>query len=299
MKVKYIIPSYNRAELLCQTTLKLLNKNGIGEVSVLISKKQYDMYKKELATYNFDTKIHLLTTEEEGIGNIRNLIREMYGEGTNVLMIDDDIKEVCIKDDESGELIELENISGFVQMMFRKCEKEDIYMWGVQLHTNPYFMHKAFTTGLNYINGSFTGIRIEHTKRKIRTNMNHFEDYLFSILHFVRDKNVLKASNVCLKTKCFNTAGGICNQLGGLKNRRVEAVTNGTLLELHFGDLLYLKHSKKYNVLNIKLKKVKWRENFLELWDSWDAHTNPRPNEEIVLDNITKDVQNWDITVEA
>ena len=125
--------------------------------------------------------------------------------------------------------------------------------------------------------------------------MAHFEDYLFSILHFVRDKNVLKASNVCLKTKCYNSKGGICSQVGGLGKRKEEAVTNGTLLESHFAELLYLKHSKKYNFLNIKLKKVKWRECYLDLVDNWNDHNNPPPIKNVEIDDITKALLNWDL----
>ena len=162
----------------------------------------------------------------------------------------------------------------------------------------PFFMKKDFVRGLNYINGSFTGVRIEHTKKKIRTNIDHFEDYLFSILHYIRDKNVLKASNVCLKTKCFNTTGGICSHKGGLVNRKEEAVTNSDLLESHFGELLYLKHSKKYDIINIQLKKMKWRESYLDLWDNYNKHTNQTEKKDIVFDNLEKDLENWNVDYE-
>ena len=294
MNVEYVIPSYSRANLLCETTLKLLDKHKIKEVTVIVSEFQEQTYKDELEKHRFNIKVNLFPTELEGIGNIRNLIRDMYSEGTNVLMVDDDIKQVCIKNDETNKLIEMENINEFVEKMFKKCVEEDIYYWGVHLHNNPFFMKKDFVRGLNYINGSFTGVRIEHSKKKIRTNINHFEDYLFSILHYIRDKNVLKAANVCLKTKCFNTSGGICNQLGGLNNRKGEAVQNGDLLESHFGDLLYLKHSKKYDIINIQLKKMKWRESYLDLWDNYNKHTNPIEKKDIEFDNLEKELENWD-----
>ena len=271
MKIKYVCPSYKRSKLLCQTTLPLLDSNGIDEISLYLSSDQIKVYRDEISKYNFNIKILYIGTDITGIGNIRNLIRDSYGEGTNVLMIDDDIKSLMFKPEHCDKLETLDNISEFVHKMFQRCIDNDVYMWGVQLHNNPYFMHSDFTTGLSYINGSFTGIRIEHTKRKIRSDINHFEDYLFSMLHFIRDKSILKAANVCLLTKCFNPEGGICQQAGGLAGRKVEAIKNGAKLELHFGELLYLKHSKKYDIVNIKLKKVKWRESFLDLWDNYEA----------------------------
>jgi len=296
MKIKYVCPTYKRSKLLCQTTLPLLDSNGIDEISLYLSSDQIKMYRDEISKYNFNIKILYIGTDITGIGNIRNLIRDSYGEGTNVLMIDDDIKSLMFKPEHCNKLETLDNISEFVHKMFQRCIDNDVYMWGVQLHNNPYFMHSDFTTGLSYINGSFTGIRIEHSKRKIRSNMNHFEDYLFSMLHFIRDKSILKAANVCLLTKCFNPEGGICQQAGGLAGRKVEAIKNGAKLELHFGELLYLKHSKKYDIVNIKLKKVKWRESFLDLWDNYEATKTIETS--VDLQNLEKAVEDWDINNE-
>tara|TARA_R110000822_G_scaffold301738_1_gene425714 strand:- start:221 stop:1126 length:906 start_codon:yes stop_codon:yes gene_type:complete len=296
MKIKYVCPSYKRSKLLCQTTLPLLDSNGIDEISLYLSSDQVKVYRDEISKYNFNIKILYIGTDITGIGNIRNLIRDSYGEGTNVLMIDDDIKSLMFKPEHCDKLETLDNISEFVHKMFQRCIDNDVYMWGVQLHNNPYFMHSDFTTGLSYINGSFTGIRIEHTKRKIRSDINHFEDYLFSMLHFIRDKSILKAANVCLLTKCFNPEGGICQQAGGLAGRKVEAIKNGAKLELHFGELLYLKHSKKYDIVNIKLKKVKWRESFLDLWDNYEATKTIETA--VDLQNLEKAVEDWDINNE-
>lgn len=304
MKVTYVCPSYKRAKLLCKTTLPLLDNNGINEISLYLSNDQIKMYRDEISKYNFNIRILYIGTDITGIGNIRNLIRESYGEGTNVLMIDDDIKALMFKPiklknytkEESNKLETLDNISEFVDKMFKRCIDDNVYMWGVQLHNNPYFMHSEFTTGLSYINGSFTGIRIEHSKKKIRTDINHFEDYLFSMLHFIRDKSILKAANVCLLTKCFNPIGGIADQSGGLAGRKAEAVKNGANLELHFGDLLYLKHSKKYDIVNIKLKKVKWRESFVDLWDNYERTKPIETN--VDLENLEKAIENWDINKE-
>jgi len=295
MKITWVCPTYNRSKLLCETTLPLLNKAGIESISLYLSTNELEIYKKEISKYNFDIQIIYVTTEITGIGNIRNLIRDSYGDGTNILMIDDDIKQIMFKPIHLDKLEVLDNIKEFVNNMFIRCEEQNIYMFGVQLHNNPYFMKSEFTTGLSYINGSFTGIRIEHNKEKIRCDINHFEDYLFSILHFIRDKNVLKASNVCLLTKCFNPLGGICQQLGGFKERKKEATTNGSELEYYFPDLVYLKHSKKYDITNIKLKKSKWRDSYIDFWKNYTNRKFLENN--IEVDNLEKAVENWNITL--
>ena len=160
MKITWVCPTYNRSKLLCETTLPLLTKAGIDSISLYLSTNELEIYKKEISKYNFDIQIIYVTTEITGIGNIRNLIRESYGSGTNILMIDDDIKQIMFKPIHLDKLEVLDNIKEFVNNMFIRCEEENIYLFGVQLHNNPYFMKSEFTTGLSYINGSFTGIPI-------------------------------------------------------------------------------------------------------------------------------------------
>lgn len=301
MKVSYIIPSYKRAKLLCQTTLPLLDKHKVDEVSIYVEKDQLEEYQLELTYYRFNIRIHLIPVECTGIGNLRNLIRSSYGTGSNLLMIDDDIKDICIKKDEK--LVSLENLTIFVINMFKKCEEDNIYLWSVQLHNNPYFMKKEYYNSLVYINGSFTGHRIDHSRKKIEVNMNHFEDYLFSIKHFIRDKSVLKAGNVCLKTKCFNSKGGICEQLGSLKIRKLEAERNSRILEDYFSTCMEISYSKKYNVDNVKLKHVKWRPEFVDYLDAYEYATpdffpcidEVEVVEELIIDDITEALSNWDV----
>lgn len=269
-RIEYIIPSYKRANLLCKTTLKLLEAGGIDEVSLYINKTELNDYKETIEKYNYKIRVIYKTIDFDGIGKIRNYIRKIYPSGTNLLMIDDDIDEILIK--ENNVLVPLKNIKKFNEEMFKKAEENNVYLWGVQLHTNPFYMNKKYQIGLSYINGSWTGHRIDHSLKKIETNLDHFEDYLFSILHFIRDRNVLKASQVALKTKCFNAIGGICQQKRGFDKRREEASLNGYRLKSHFDELLYLTVSKKFGVANIRFKNIKWHSDLEKHWESYENY---------------------------
>ena len=282
MNIKYIIPSYKRPNMLCKTTLKLLDKAQVEEVSLYINKTELNDYKEAIAKYNYKIRVIYKTIDFDGIGQIRNYIRQQYPSGSNLLMIDDDIEEILIK--ENNVLVVMKNIKKFNEEMFKKAEENNVYLWGVQLHTNPFFMQKKYQMGLSYINGSWTGHRIDHSLKKIETNLDHFEDYLFSILHFIRDRNVLKASQVALKTKCFNAKGGICQQKRGFDKRREEASLNGYRLKSHFDGLLYLTISKKFSVINIRFKNIKWYSDLQKYWDSYenynelhDKYFEPKP----------------------
>ena len=268
--INYIIPSYKRADILCKTTLKLLDREGVEVVSLYINRRELNDYKTEIESHNFNLLVVYNAVDFDGIGRLRNHIRNSYPTGSNLLMIDDDIEEILIK--EGDTLVPLQNIHEFNIKMFEKAEENDIYYWGVQLHTNPYFMKNKYQFGLSYINGSWTGHRINHALKKIETNIDHFEDYLFSILHFIRDRNVLKASQVALKTKCFNAQGGICSQKNGFLKRREEACLNGYRIKSHFDELLYLTKSKKFDVQNIRFKNVKWHKNLIENWNNYENY---------------------------
>ena len=289
MDIKYIIPSYKRANLLCKTTLKLLEEGGVDEVSLYINKTELNDYKEAIAKYDYKISIIYKTIDFDGIGKIRNYIRNSYPSGSNLLMVDDDIDEILIK--ENDVLVPLKNIKKFNEEMFKKAEENNIYLWGVQLHTNAFYMNKKYQMGLSYINGSWTGHRIDHRLKKIETNLDHFEDYLFSILHFIRDRSVLKASQVALKTKCFNAKGGICQQKRGFDKRKEEASLNGYRLKSHFDELLYLTISKKFGVSNIRFKNIKWHSDLYKHWESYenynelhDKYFDPKP---ICDDKIT------------
>ena len=282
MNIKYIIPSYKRPDMLCKTTLKLLDKAQVEEVSLYINKTELNDYTEAIAKYNYKIRVIYKTIDFDGIGQIRNYIRQQYPSGSNLLMIDDDIEEILIK--ENNVLVVMKNIKKFNEEMFKKAEENNVYLWGVQLHTNPFFMQKKYQMGLSYINGSWTGHRIDHSLKKIVTNLDHFEDYLFSILHFIRDRNVLKAGQVALKTKCFNAKGGICQQKRGFDKRREEASLNGYRLKSHFDGLLYLTISKKFSVINIRFKNIKWYSDLQKYWDSYenynelhDKYFEPKP----------------------
>ena len=270
MEIIYAIPSYQRPELLRDTTLKLLIRHNIESVDLYINENELINYKVALKDVNIN--INYKTINFNGIGKLRNYIRNAYLSGTNLLMIDDDIEEILIEN--NNKLIPLEKIKEFNESMFTEAEEVGAYYWSVQLHNNPYFMKKQLITGLTYINGSWTGVRIDKSLPDVRVNINHFEDYLFSILHFIRDKTVLKAGNVCLKTKCFNPKGGICKQLGGFKARQEDAFKNSFKLNGYFNKLLDLKHSKKYDVANIRLKNVKWKIEYKELADNYYKNNN-------------------------
>ena len=263
-----VIPSYNRADLLLETTFKYLVKviKDLSKVNIDIlvnDNISIEHLNKYLMYFPYNDHLHLrqMPPNVKSIGGVRNWIRQTYT--GNVLMMDDDITGIHHKcnDKETKELMDDNNFITWVNDAFTRTLASGASMWGVQLFDNPFFLRGnewTITTKLSYVNGSFTGIILPDAQ-DIRTDIDHFEDYLFSILHWLKDGVVVKYSGVCLKTKPFNTDGGICEQKGGMGSRREEAFFNSKMLHLWFPELLSVKYSKKYKIDNIRLNtQAKW-----------------------------------------
>ena len=246
---KIAIPSYRRSAILSNTTIPMLIAGGIKKIYLFIESSDLNNYIDQCD--NLDIEIQYCLTEARGIGNVRNYVRDYFDIGTKVIMIDDDITGVYQRDEQ------ITDLNSFIKEAFENCISVGSTLWGVQLFQNQFFLRDGITTKLTYINGSFTGFI--KTKDEIYVDIDHFEDYLFSILHFLRDGVLCKFTDVWLKTKPFLQVGGICQQANGLEARKQQALVNGERLYNLFPEAVILKHSKKYDIQNIRLNHhCKW-----------------------------------------
>ena len=214
---KICIPSYKRPSILNNKTIKLLEKHQIKpeQIDILISTpEEAEEYKKVL-----DEKYHkcILHHYQTGIGAVRNFIQSYYKYETDVkylLSIDDDIDELIDWDKP------LEDLDEFINQMFAETEIRGLCLWGVSAYHNTFFMKKELSTNLKYVCGAFYGMIIDRNKHDIYTDYDHFEDFQFSCEYFLRDGGILRNNGVSIKTKYFETTGGICESYGGLENRQ-------------------------------------------------------------------------------
>ena len=249
-----VIPSYNREELLKKTTLPLL-KDIPSSIDInVLTDIDYQ--------YNLTDRFKQITAPK-GIGNVRNFIRRNW-KGHKVLMIDDDIDSidelVINMIDGSKKLEPIDNLHEFIMNCWSVADEKCANLWGVNLYHNAFFCRNTLTTKICYINGSFTGLNLNNKQdieKSLQTELDHFEDFDFTIQTFIRDGTVLKFNNVCLKTKCFRAEGGIAEEVGGLKKRKEKAIINGKILQERFPGYCTLYKKKKFDVYNLKLKYPK------------------------------------------
>lgn len=258
MEYRIAIPSYNRPESIKKKTLYLLENNNIpfDKIDLFIeNQEQYDLYYEFMVDEIKYHDINLIITDTFGIKQKRNYMRNYYYDSDYkyILCMDDDIQSVMEKvNDKTIKLVE--NLDEFISTSFVETEKKNLNIWGVNAYHNPFFLSDNFSTNLKYICGAFFGLIINKEKDILQTQFNHYEDFEFSILHFIRDGGVMRFNKYCLITKYFNH-GGICDSYGGLENRKKDMEVAGKrFIEL------YPKYSrlieKKYGY-DIRLRPIK------------------------------------------
>ena len=204
-KYKIAIPTYKRYNLIKNKTIKLLNHYNIDKSIIYIfvaNEEEYTKYKLELPEYN-------IVVGELGINNQREYIKHYFNVGECILFMDDDIDEV-LELNKEAQLYKLDDLDIFIKYAFDECIDTNSYLWGVYPVNNGYFMKSRpkINNKLSFILGTFYGQIIRHSPDLI-THAKQKEDVENSILHFKKDKIITRFEYITIKTKYYNTNGGI------------------------------------------------------------------------------------------
>ena len=237
------IPTYNRPKIIGRKTLKLLMDFGVNSSKILIflrDEEQQKLYEKEIGN---SFRFHL--TGQTGIDSTRNYLREYYHtceeakKLDGVLFMDDDITQLC----EMGKPIKSPFLD-LVEYFFLETKKRNLRLWSVNAFDNSFFMKDNISTNLRYCIGAFQGLILDRKKPIIFCDVGHFEDFQFSIEHFIEDGGVVRFDKYGITTKYFEEKGGICGSLGGLKNRQKEMEENAKYMCERYGEMCRLKVKK-------------------------------------------------------
>ena len=204
MDYQIAIPSYKRPETIKNKTLKLLMDHNIDKNKITIFVADNDeekIYKQSLGNeYKIVVGVHT-------IGNQRNFIERYYNENTRVVMFDDDLDGVFIKNENN--LDPIDNIENdLIINGFNECIKNNSYVFGVYAAANAYFMLNRIYTKLCYIPGGVFGVIIQHDNF-LQRKTNHGEDYEYSIRQYIKNKIVVRFDYITIKSKFFKEQGGL------------------------------------------------------------------------------------------
>jgi len=204
MDYKIAIPSYKRPDIIKKKTLSLLKKYNIDNNKITIFVADEDekkIYKQSLKNeYKIIVGVHT-------IGEQRNFIERYYQEGNKVMMFDDDLDGVYIKNDNKLELIkDLEK--EFIIKGFKECIKNKANLFGLYAAANAYFMKYRIYKKLCYIPGGVFGVIINHDSFLNRVT-NHGEDYEYSIRQYIKNRILIRFDYITIKSKFFKEKGGL------------------------------------------------------------------------------------------
>ena len=204
--MKYVIPSYRRCEKLKLLSLKYLNSHKIKNEDIFIfcrvdDEQLTDYLKLRKDGYNINVLIGV-----NGIGKTHNAITEYFEEGEFIIELDDDLIDVVDKDKNSIISLEYE-----MNEMIKLMKEWNINYGGLYQVNNSLFMNeqKHYTYDLRYMLGI---LRVRCICKDIILETNYAEDFENCILHYKRDKKILKNNWLCGITK--NYAKGGCNADG-------------------------------------------------------------------------------------
>ena len=232
MNFNIAIPTFNRPDIFKDKTKKLLEKFNIPNDKIIIFIK--DIQQKELYG-NIIKDYKVILTNATGIQETRNFLQKYFydnEEYTNIIYLDDDIKNLHDYDKPLESLIELGND------IFKELKEENLYVCGISPYHNKFYLKKTTTKTLKYICGCFRAEIIRRDSPVITTPIGHFEDHLFSCEYFLRDGGVMRKNWIAIQTKYFEPIGGITGQLGGLANRQIQMAENKDYMIANYGRMV-------------------------------------------------------------
>jgi len=265
MNFKVIIPSYSRASIICEKTLRVLANATVPQenIYVFVLQSQECSYKTQIKNYNFD-KINLISVNiDPGLDKMRNYITLYFPEGEYLLHMDDDIDDILklsidtniVDSKKAGRYKLISKISEFIEIYndaFNIIKNNNTALFGIYPVANGYFMKDLpeYTFDLRFCVGALWGSINDHS---IIIDIEEKEDVQRSIMYFMKYKKILRINNITIKTKYYKTKGGMQDRCIDDINRIESSKKSCTFLLEKYPEYTKLYTSKKSGIYEIKL----------------------------------------------
>jgi len=254
--MRIAIPSYNRAKVLCNKTLKLLKESGVNQYDIdlfLYDTDQNEIYDVEIFKTFGEHKINVIITDILDLGERLNyILNEYYDEGEEVLLIEDDVLRIN------------KNLLEVAKEGFKLCRENNLYIWGIH-PTDSKLQHKeGYSTNFKFIIGVLYGV-IVRKDPELNVSITYKCDFERTILYHKKDGGMVRFNDVFVNTT-YRALGGLGNDnKNGRKEKELIAVKK--MIE-KYPNYCYQNKNKERE---IKL------------------YRNPKPNKEFDIHNNTED----------
>ena len=197
---KVVIPSYQRYDKLCKFTLAYLARHGIKKDIIYIFVRNDDVDIEKYKSLE-DQGYHVIASDVKGIGATHNYITQYFKKGEYIIEIDDDLKKIV--DNERKEIL---SFTDTFETIIDKMSRENASYSGLYSVANPMFMSSCdqYTTDLRYMLGI---LRVRCICKDIILETNYAEDFENCILHYIRDKKILKCNHLAGVTNNYSAGG--------------------------------------------------------------------------------------------
>ena len=201
------IPSYKRWDEITKKTLPTLKKGKVNKDKIFVfvaNKTEEKQYRDKMDPSTYGK----IVVGKKGLVPQRRYISQYFNEGTHIVSMDDDVKNMIqlTKDDK---LKHLRNLDSFFRKAFQTLEKKKLYLWGVYPVKNNMFMKRNMTTDLRFVIGVVHGYINRHSRDLYPSPKSvGKEDIEQSILFYLKDEGVLRFNDITFST-VFNAPGGL------------------------------------------------------------------------------------------
>lgn len=201
----FCIPSLSRYKTIKLHTINFLVKNNIDykDIFIFVIESEYDAYKAVL-----NPNINLVITTK-GIRNARASISNHFGEGAEIITLDDDIRSVKKLDGEK--LVLVNNFKQICESSFKVMKFKKISMCGFYPIDNPFFMKNTIHYGLKFCIGALRlyinnphCIKIENSR-----TYKLLEDYETTLKYYIADGAIMRYENICVIHNYGSQKGGL------------------------------------------------------------------------------------------
>ena len=248
MEYQVAIPSYKRPELLTTATLAMLAKYGASSKLVTIfvaNDEEYREYRKVVPSK------YEIVKAVPGLLKARQFYHSYYDEGTPLLNLDDDIKDLKVKDGNSLGIY-TGDIDTLVLAGFGLAEKYRAKMWGVNPANNGFYLKDEVTVGLRLMCGVFHGNYAGDkavTGSDRPTDNSSAEDFETTLRSFLMNGSVVRMEWITPITKFF-APGGMDAEVEDRQKENTLAIYE---VVSRYPDLASLKY-KAGGIASIRLK---------------------------------------------
>jgi hypothetical protein len=214
---RYVIPSRQRAETLCTTTLPELLRLGVSlsDVTILAHPDEHLAYTFALMERDWLDDVQLVPGRL-GMRGQRDAALDWSLAGEHTISIDDDIRSIDVRrDDKTLEPIEPDEWTSVVSIAEQFLRERGVLLWGLYPVRNPYFMKPRVKRDLSYIGGGCYGYLSDpDPDSPLRTTLDDKEDFERSIRCYLAG-GLARFDWITWHTRVYTEPGGM--QADGLR----------------------------------------------------------------------------------